>query len=65
MYCTDYNDLIITYLYCIRFVGFVFLFISSNRFSRRFLKYKSATHSQYLTTNLKYKQRILLILHEY
>ena len=65
MYCTDYNDLIIEYLYCIRFVGFVFLSIARSRFSRRFLKYQSATHSQYLTTNLKYKQQILLIMHEY
>ena len=57
MYCTDYNDLIIKYLYCITFVDCFFI----HRYESLF----SANHSLYLTTNLKYKQRISLIMHEY
>ena len=33
MYCTDYNDLIIEYLYCITCVDFVYLPIARSRFS--------------------------------
>ena len=58
MYCTDYNDLIIEDLYCIASVDFVF-------FIYRYESLFSATHSPNLTTNLKYRQRISLIMHKY